>query len=185
MRHGIRVLAALGATAAALTLTAQPASANSFGPLFADNKAHSFFYDDDLSSKQRSGMDWARKKSLAGPTDMTTSVNRSYNKQVDVWSYATWNPTGDQKKWYAWTTCVKRVSGSSKKCDQFTIVFNNKVPHSNYKSLSCHEIGHSVGLGHASGKNSSYTSANRSCMRGNPDHNYYSKHDKKHINGRY
>ncbi|WP_344361154.1 hypothetical protein [Streptomyces gobitricini] len=182
MRRSTRVLAALGAAVGSLILVTQPASANSFGPTFADNKAHSFFFDDDLSKKQRSGMDWARKNSLA-PTDMTTSVNRTYNKQVDVWTYATWNPTGDQKNWYAWTTCVKRASGS--KCDQFTIVFNHKVPHSNYKSLSCHEIGHSVGLGHASGKNSSYSSANRSCMRGNPDHNYYAKHDKNHINGRY
>ncbi|MCH0540079.1 hypothetical protein I3F58_10970 [Streptomyces sp. MUM 203J] len=166
-------------------MTAQPASANSFGPTYADNKAHSFFYDDDLSKAQRSGMDWARRNSLGAKTDMTTSVNKKYNRQVDVWVYATWRPTGDQKHWYAWTTCVKRVSGSSSKCDQHTIVINHKLPHSNYKSLSCHEIGHSVGLGHSKGKNSSYKSADRSCMRGNPDHNYYARHDKKHINGRY
>ncbi|WP_241518712.1 hypothetical protein [Streptomyces sp. CB03238] len=184
MRRSTRVLAALGAAVGSLILVTQPASANSFGPTFADNKAHSFFFDDDLSSGQRNGMDWARKNSLA-PTDMTTSLDSRYNNQVDVWAYATWNPTGDQKNWYAWTTCVKKVSGSSSKCDQFTIVFNHKIPHSNYKSLSCHEIGHSVGLGHASGKNSSYSSANRSCMRGNPDHNYYANHDKNHINGRY
>ncbi|MEN8651237.1 hypothetical protein ABCR94_11475 [Streptomyces sp. 21So2-11] len=164
-----------------LVATAQPASANSFGPGYADNKAHSFFYDDDLSSAQRAGMGWARTKSLA-PTDMTTSVNSAYNKQVDVWGYATWRPTGDQRSWYAWTTCIKQAGS---KCDQHTIVFNHKLPHSNYKSLSCHEIGHSVGLGHHSGKNSSYSSATRSCLRGNPDHTYYSSHDKSHINGRY
>ncbi|MFE7774001.1 hypothetical protein ACFU5O_08880 [Streptomyces sp. NPDC057445] len=185
MRQGIRMLAALGATAASLFLTAQPASANSFGPGYADNKDHSFFYDDDLSSAQRSGMDWARTKSLAGPTDMTTKVDRTYNNKVDVWAYATWNPTGDQKNAYAWTTCIKRVRSGSEVCDQHTIVFNNRQPHSNLKSLSCHEIGHSVGLGHNSGKNSSYSSANRSCLRGNPDHTYYSTHDKNHINGHY
>ncbi|MDW8807474.1 hypothetical protein P1P68_22465 [Streptomyces scabiei] len=184
MRFSLRFLAVPATAIGILLATVQSAQANSFGPLYADNSGHSFFYDDDLSSGQRSGMGWARTNSL-GPTDMTTSVNSGYNSQVDVWAYSTWNPTGDQVDWYAWTTCIKKVSGSSSKCDQFTIVFNNREPHSNYKSLSCHEIGHSVGLGHHSGKNSSFASGNRSCLRGSPDHTAYSSHDKSHINGRY
>lgn len=182
MKRSIRVFGLFVAAMGMLFTMGQPASANSFGPTYADNSAHSFFYDDDLSAGQRSGMDWARVYSL-DPTDMSTNVDGSYNNQVDVWAYATWNPSGDQTSWYAWTTCIR--SAGSGKCDQHTIIFNHRLPHSNYYSLSCHEIGHSVGLGHESGSNSSYGSNDRSCMRGNPDHNYYAAHDKNHINGRY
>ena len=55
--------------------------------------------------------------------------------------------------------------------------------------LACHEIGHTVGLldGEASvyGPNSVSTFANRSCMRSSPNHDYYSTHNKGHINGKY
>ncbi|EWS92440.1 hypothetical protein SSIG_02952 [Streptomyces filamentosus NRRL 11379] len=184
MNRFVRAFAIFAAALGISLTTVQPASANSFGPVFADNGAHSFFLDDDLSSGQKAGMNWARSSSL-NPTDMTTSLNKTYNKQVDVWAYGTWKPTGDQTRWYAWAKCVKMVSGSKTKCDQYTIVFNHKLPHSNYKALACHETGHTVGLGHESGKNSSFTSAARSCLRASPDHNYYSNHDKSHINGRY
>ena len=176
-----RTFAVLISALVLLVATPLTAAANSFSP-HADNKAHSFFFDDDLSAAQKSGVDWARKNSLA-PTDMTTSVNTTYNTKVDVWVYSTWNPPADLRNAYAWASCIKRVNAA--KCDQHELVINNKLPHSNYKSLGCHEIGHTVGLGHASGKNSSYSTPNRSCMRGNPDHNYYSTHDKNHINGAY
>lgn len=120
----------MSATCQSVLRTWLTASANSFSP-HADNSAHSFFFDDDLSAAQKSGIDWARKNSLS-PTDMTTSVNASYNNKVDVWVYSTWNPPADLRNAYAWAKCIKRVNAS--KCDQHELVVNNRVPHSNYKS---------------------------------------------------
>jgi len=157
--------------------------ANSFGPVFADNASQTFFYDDDLGSTRTSAMEYARINALDAPTVMTTSRKTSYTALVDVWSYGEWTPSGDERSWYAWTQCVRLLSISQ--CEQHVIVFNMVLPHSDYKSLACHEIGHFVGLGHASGLNSDETVSEKSCMRGRPDHRDYAVHDHKHLTSRY
>jgi hypothetical protein len=184
----IKTVAALVALMAVLALANAP-SANAgeppWGPVYADNSAHSYFYDDDLTTREHNGMEYARKTSLDAATQMSTSVNSSYNVQVDVWVYNTYHPSGDQVHWYAWTTCNRMVSGSSTKCDQHTVIFNEKLPHPDYWALACHEQGHTIGFGEGTGQNSNYSSSGRSCMRGDPDVHQYSATDKSKINAHY
>lgn len=115
---------------------------------------------------------------------MTTTKAAQYSSSTDV-AVMMAAGTGQQQNWYAWTTCV--TGGSN--CDQFTVTFSSINPHSDYWSVGCHELGHTIGLrdGQAAtyGTNSSTPTAQRSCMRTNPDHRYYSTHDKGHVNGRY
>lgn len=158
--------------------------ANYFGSPYADGKAHDFFYDDDLTSREKSGMENARRYAL-DPTNMTTSVRTTYTTSVDVWAYNTWSPVGQQTGWYAWASCVRYVSGSSTKCNQFTITFNERLPHSNYAALACHEIGHTVGLTDGQPGANDGPVDTRSCMKGPPDFTAYSNHDRTHINARY
>ncbi|MFT3970537.1 MAG: hypothetical protein QM695_09710 [Micropruina sp.] len=67
----IRVLICVIAVLSLSIVTGSAARANSFGPVFADNGSHTFFYDDDIGSTRRSAMENARINALDGPTVMT------------------------------------------------------------------------------------------------------------------
>ena len=122
---------------------------------------------------------------LGSSTAMTTSRTTSLTSSTDVVVGAGYYNYGDYASWYAWTTCTKKVSNTS--CDRHDIIINTKNPHSNYRSVMCHEIGHSIGMGHAPAKNSYFTvaSGRRSCMRGSPDVVSYSAGDRYRINALY
>lgn len=162
------------------------AKADYFGKWYADSSYHDFWYSyTNLGSARYNGIRNARLYSLEN-TDMRTAQKSQYSTTVDV-AVIMKTPNPDQRGWYAWTYCPRKVS--STRCGQHIIAFSTTVSHSNYWSLACHEIGHTVGLkdGQAStyGHNSSSTSPNRSCMRSRPDWTYYSNHDKGHINAKY
>lgn len=172
-----RVAGVVGALPLLVWGTSSPASATGFGPCcggyyYADNGGHSFYYDmANLTSSDRTVTDWARANSLDGQTDMSTSVNSSYNTQVDVYVTDDYDAGVNA---IAITYCVYFVS--SDKCDQFHVVYN-EVYHSQYhtRHVACHEIGHTTGLG----DDSPYDG----CMAATGD--YFGAHDRSHINSRY
>lgn len=96
-----RVLIGVIAVLSLSIVTGSGAHANSFGPVFADNGSHTFFYDDDIGSTRRSAMESARINALDGPTVMTTSRKSTYTTLVDVWVYGEWSPSGDETGWYS------------------------------------------------------------------------------------
>jgi len=156
--------------------------ANDFNGPYADNSHHTYFLSAGLYASEKTGIRNAMIYSLGSDTDMTVA-EVAQGPKVDAWFFDAIKTTGDEANYYAWTVCLTPMSGN--KCDHFAIAFNHVNPHSNYRSLACHEIGHSVGLGHAKGKNSTRPSNKRSCLRTDPDHVWFSDHDRSHINGRY
>ncbi len=166
---------------------APAASANPFGPTYADNNYHVYYISGGVRAAEKAGLRWAMANSLAGDTLFTSAETTNRDAQTDVWAYDSTIKTGELKNAWAYVFCRTMV-GSTDKCDQWAMVFNqNMALHPDYKAVGCHETGHTIGLGHydPSQNNSSYGTANRSCLRTNPDHRYYSTADKQHLNGRY
>lgn len=163
-------------------LVAAPANATYFGPYYADDANHDYYRSSSLSAVQESGIG-ATMAMLDNTTDMYDTEQSILWAGTDVNFYAVTDSTGEEAGWYAWTECTATVSAEV--CNSNDIVFNNHNPHSNYSSLACHEVGHSIGLQHQPGNNSAYTSTNRTCMRSNPDHTDYSVRDIAHINAQY
>ena len=159
-----------------------PANATYFGPYYADDANHDYYRSSSLSAVQESGIG-ATMAMLDNTTDMYDTEQSILWAGTDVNFYAVTDSTGEEAGWYAWTECTATVSAEV--CNSNDIVFNNHNPHSNYSSLACHEVGHSIGLQHQPGNNSAYTSTNRTCMRSNPDHTDYSVRDIAHINAQY
>lgn len=85
----------------------------------------------------------------------------SGNADVEVYD-AGYGDTG----WYGITSCKNYVASSGgTRCDDFTVKFNTSNMANDdgkWKSLGCHEFGHTVGLGHRS---ASSNTNNDSCMR--------------------
>lgn len=167
-------------------VAASDAKADYFGARYADNSSHDFWYSyTNLGSARYNGVHNARIYSLE-PTDISTSQVSTPTIYTDVLVIMS-NPNPSFPTAYAWFTCTTTIG--SDRCDQGVVYLSNTVPHSDYWSLACHEIGHSVGLKDGQnatyGVNSSSPTADRSCMRSSPDHRYYSNHDKGHINAKY
>lgn len=170
------------------TLFACPASAASVtdapfvGP-YPDNKEHTYFISSKLSTTQADAATWSMNY-LDTATDMydTKMTTKTSNTDVVFWAgtYA-----GDYAKTYAWKVCVALVSEKSDKCQQATVTINNYLPHSNYKSVLCHEVGHTLGFGHAGGANKDTTTANKTCLRDTPDVTKYATADISKINKRF
>lgn len=160
------------------------AQGSNFPGRYADNSNHTYYLSPVTNATEklhlRNAMNW-----LASNTDMTVKEESfsEYSSTTDIFMASQYRSDAPFSTYYAWVTCVKTLSGN--KCDRWDLIINRKNPHANLRAVACHEIGHTVGLAHLSGSNSSYSLPNRSCMRSNPDHNYLSLHDIAHINGRY
>jgi hypothetical protein len=117
---------------------------------------------------------------------MSTSLMSGLSGGTDVWVGLVYQPPADVRNAYAWSECVIVNSSDSDICDLLKISYNNLVPHPDYYELACHEIGHTVGLGHHTATNASYSDPNKSCLRGPPPRwHWMSGHDVVHINGHY
>jgi hypothetical protein len=184
MRRGSGAAIA-GALVLLLTTQLWPALANDFGPpngQFANDRFHKVYLDTNLTSVQRSRTDWARIYALDAPTDLQTSLAPSATSFPDVWARSTSSPPVDHRNDYAWTSCSARRGDI---CDINVLTYNNLQSPPDAWALACHELAHTVGLGHWTGVNSSYSDADKSCLRSGPDWSYLSTHDKNHINGHY
>lgn len=171
---------------AAILVGGTPARADYFAPWYADGTYHDFWYSSaTLGSTRYAGAANARITSVDAGTDITTAQVTVYLPTTDVAVIMDTN-TIDVRNAYAWTTCSK---GSSI-CDAFVVHTSKTNLHPDYYALYCHEFGHTLGLqdgeGATYGHNSdSLNYYDRSCMRSGPDVQWYSNHDKTHINGRY
>lgn len=179
---------AAGSLAVISVLVGSPASADYFGSRYADGGSHSMWYpSSNLGSARYDGVHYARTVSIDGGTDVGTSQVSQYSVSTDVAVVMTSNPPPDLAGAFAWAQCTRPASSSI--CDQSTVTFNANKPHSDYRALACHELGHTLGLKDGQfatyGSNSASAAVDRSCMRSNPDVRYYSNHDKGHINGQY
>ncbi len=177
----MRALLAL-LTVVAFVCAPTAARADYFSPYYADDANHDFYLSSSLSTTQKNAFRLAMSY-LDSETDMYDTEKTILWAGTDINAYAGTVSAGEQAGWYAWAVC--NTTASANVCDRWHVVFNNHLPHSNYTALSCHEIGHTIGLDHQPGKNSDYSTANRTCMRSNPDHIDYSVHDIGHINTKY
>jgi hypothetical protein len=164
-------------------LAAAPAD-TAFRKPYADNAEHTFFTATSLSTTQRDAAVWVMQNSVDSPTDMFDTRMTYQSSATDVVFSAATYTKAPYSGWYAWATCEQMVFLSDR-CEQFTVKFNNKNPHSNYKALACHEVGHTIGFADGTGSNKDATTAARTCMRANPDVTKYASADVTKINKRY
>lgn len=84
--------------------------------------------------------------------------------------------------WYGSASCKNYVASSGRtRCDDFTVKFNTSAMVNDagkWKSLGCHEFGHTVGLGH---RNASNDPNSDSCMRVSIWPTQYDSHDDDQI----
>lgn len=121
----------------------------------ADNATHSFYYAPSLPTYMRNKMNAIRTQSY-DPTDINTVTSTNPNSQTDVVVYqrnytnfcgVSWNGSGGST--VGLTNCVS-LSGNA--CQKFEVRFDSSYTDSataaQRKSLTCHETGHTLGLGH-------------------------------------
>lgn len=124
-------------------------------PNMADNATHSFYYDASLPTYMRDKMNEIRTESY-NPTDINTVTSTDPNSQTDVVVYqqnytnfcgVAWDGSGGSTT--ALTSCVS-LSGSA--CQKFEVRFDSSytggATAAQRKFLTCHETGHTLGLGH-------------------------------------
>jgi len=124
-------------------------------PNMADNATHSFYYDASLPTYMRDKMNEIRTESY-NPTDINTVTSTDPNSETDVIAYqqnytnfcgVTWHGSGGST--VGLTNCVS-LSGSA--CQKFEVRFDSSYTGGGTagqrKNLTCHETGHTLGLGH-------------------------------------
>jgi hypothetical protein len=156
----------------------------SSGQNMADNREHTFFYN-GIESYTRAAVDWSRANNF-DPTEINTS-NTVLDSLTDVVIFdndmegevcgATWLSTygGNGDFWVGAAFC-QSLSGSA--CQQRYVYFDTDFmgPRSNAAEqwLACHEIGHTVGLGH-------YTAFDGCMQTPQSTRNYLHDHDRVHL----
>ena len=167
------------AVAGVVALAAAPAHAYTTwggdfgnGYYFADNSNHTY-YNNGLAPQHEIAMDYAMGTRLEA-TDMTTDKFESWNNDTDVVAYDDdYGVTTWRGQWH----CEVEVSSSVCNRGEIEINLHNGISNS---VLTCHEVGHSVGLLH-------YTLTD-TCMYHTYSPTYpsdYNAHEKAHINAKY
>jgi hypothetical protein len=198
-QHFLRLLAAVasGIGLAAITLVGfdTVASANYFGTggggccLFADNSLESFNYDSTTTSTHNA-LDYA-KSNLVSQTHMTASYigDNSQTDYVGYDQYYTnyWNLDWDGSTTgfniFAYTKCVSTAGADAGTCQRYEGRFDladlDGFSTAQKHWVTCHEVGHGIGLDHSTDSTS--------CLQTNNVYSvvHYSAHDVNHINGRW
>lgn len=85
--------------------------------------------------------------------------------------------------WYGFTDCPSGINWLTGNCDVFRVRFNqtHMTGHSvdHWRSLGCHELGHTAGLGHRHNSDDTY---DNSCMRSDIWPRTFDSHDLDAIN---
>ncbi len=191
--RAIRALLAILVTTPLLVVmtSTQPAFANYFGNgccTFADNGHHTFNWD---STEYGTALAVQYSMSnLNNQTDMTTewvvpssqTDNRSYDQHYTTYWGLDWDGSSTGWNLYAYAKCVETTLAGN--CQQWQIRYDladmNRFSNYQRQQVACHETGHSVGLDHSS--------EGASCLRNavlSASTNYYTSHDRGHINGRW
>lgn len=202
-RSSAVVVAVAAAIVAAHLVTALPAYASNFGSTacggsprncvsLADNALHEWCEEGTLGN-QIPGIYTTFVESMDDYdeyTDLTTSHVCPITSNRDV--IVTDAEYGPNNGIVAWVECLptSATSGShpNLRCDQQKLRFNSYSAYSNYYdsysnrlSISCHEIGHTVGLRHTNSADTDSCMDNFSESRST----LTSLHDDSHINGNY
>jgi hypothetical protein len=158
-RAGQAILSGLAATFLALAFVAPPAAADHAkdgGAGDADNADHHM----DRNSLSANG----DAAAVRGRDQLNRSqMNATFTGSGDVEIYD--GNYGDTS-WFGITECQSGYNWINGNCDVFKVRFNTAqmAGHSlnHWKSLGCHELGHTAGLGHRVAGNDS---DDNSCMR--------------------
>lgn len=116
-----------------------------------------------------------------GATELNQSqMNATFNGagDVEIYDYS-YGDTG----WYGITDCTSGINWFTGNCDVFRVRFNqtHMAGHSvnHWRSLGCHELGHTAGLGHRFNSDDTY---DNSCMRSDIWPRTFDTHDLDAIN---
>jgi hypothetical protein len=174
------VLTGAAVAVAAFALVPQAASANNFGNppgccYWADN-SNQTWYPWSLTTGSLNALRYAMGTRLES-TVMTTDEFQSQDANTDVVAVDVEYGTDPSHYWWGLWTCDTLVSGSSILCNKGTLRLNLSwgTPTT---AVTCHEVGHSVGLDHSTDADS--------CMQAVAGTaNDYNAHDRSHIDGFY
>jgi hypothetical protein len=199
-RHSLsrttRGLAVAGMVLGLSLVTSGLAEANYFGTggsgccLYADNANETFNYDSTTSSTTNA-LDYA-KSNLSDNTDMTTSYVGDgaqtdfvgYDQYYTTYWGLDWDGSSTGFNIFGATKCVSTDGADSGTCQRaegrFDLADFDGFTALEKRAVTCHELGHGIGLDHSTDSTS--------CMQTNdpsPGDKYYSSHDIAHINGRW
>lgn len=150
-------------------------------PYYADNVNVTYFVSPMLPTAQSTAAVGALNYLGTSSDFYVTSV--PLDTITDVYAAPSYPTVAPYNSYFAWTTCINANSATI--CNAFRIDVNQNKPHSYYRSLFCHELGHTIGFGHPGGKNSDATTAEKTCMRSSPDVQVYAAADISWININY
>jgi len=180
---------------AVLLAPAGLARANYFGMsgagccLFADNGHETFNYD-STTTAVNNALDYA-KSNLASQTDMTVAYV-SDGPQTDYVGYdqyyttfwgLDWDGSQTGSNILGATKCVSTEGANAGTCQRaegrFDLADTDVLTLAQKRFLTCHELGHGIGLDHSTDSTS--------CLQTGQAYSvtHYSAHDVAHINGRW
>ncbi|HLT62698.1 MAG TPA: hypothetical protein VK020_15960 [Microlunatus sp.] len=199
-----------GAATAALTLLLlatlgiAPAHATNFGSTpctgtprtcvnLADNSLHTWYPQGTLGND------------IPGMATAVQTAMNDYEKNTDIVTQKVQNATTDvtvtdysyppYPQFLGWVDCYpsSKTSGSdpNRRCDRQVLRFNAASPSKYWntaakrRSLSCHEIGHTLGLRHPSESQGGATSCLKTPFNPDKFSQVTSAHDNAHINAHY